>query len=228
MTTDTKKHERLSADAYFTIDPRPVPGLFYGLPELKEGITAAYDPCCGGGHAVEDVRAQGLPTYASDLHDYDYVDQWDRIDFREVLNMPMGANTIISNFPSSKDLVDDLVTHALSLIPHDGYLALLFNHRFDAAGKRADLFQPETGYYARVVLPFRPWWFIPGPKVKGKKRQTPSVDWTWFVWKKGFTGTARPVHLKPGLFDDFHISQLRARDEFSKKRFAERDKQQAA
>ncbi len=207
MTAGQLKHKymRLHQDAYFTIDARPVPGLFMALPELNSVLTGAYDPCCGGGHMVEDIKQQGVAVYGSDLVDYGYKDQWKTIDFMDVQAMPLGCNGVISNFPFNRWKINQMIDHALQMVPFGGIVALLFNHKFDAAGGRANLFSLGSGFYARVNLPFRIQWF---PKTT-ESRVDPAQDHTWFIWLKGWNGDSKSIYLGKQDFDHYPADPTR-------------------
>lgn len=204
--------QRIPNDAYFTRDPRPVKALFIGLPELKQIASGFFEPFCGGGHLAEDIKAQGFAVWSSDLVDYGYRDQAWQTDFFEVEAVPVGFNSICSNLMYQKRMVDRAIKHALSLLPEGGALALLLNHRFDAALTRTSLFQaPDSGFYARVVLPFRIWWFE-----VTEESEDPAQDHSWFVWVKGYQGDSKNIYLDPAHFSDFTTDEVRAADVYCK------------
>lgn len=208
----TKKNQkRIKQDAYFTVDTRPIKALFLGCPELIEAITGIYEPFCGGGHMTEDLRDMDFAVFPGDIEDHGYKGQIWKQDFLDANCMPLGANTIISNPPYNRWQILKIIEHAMRLLPEGGFLCFLMNHRFDAAGERAGLFQPGNGFYARVVLPFRIWWF---ERHEDDKR--PAQNHTWFVLQKGYKGEVKSIYLKPELFADFDETNIRSRELFCK------------
>lgn len=200
--------QRIPNDAYFTRDPRAVPALFLGLPELTQMASGFYEPFCGGGHIAEDVRELGFAVFASDLVDYGYSRQSWQVNFFDVEAMPIGFNAICSNLMYMRGQVDRAIMHALELLPEGGTLSLLLNHRFDAAKTRVPLFQaPHSGFYARVVLPFRLWWFE-----VTEESEDPAKDHSWFVWVKGYQGDSKNIYLDPAHFRTFQKHQVRPAD----------------
>ncbi len=207
----TIKYKRIDRDAYMTVDPRPLPALFMGLPELRSTVTSVLEPFCGAGHMAHDIEMEGKVCFAADIHDYGYERQTWITDFLETKMMPIGANSIISNPPFAQDKIVKHVMHAMSLVPDGGVVAFLLNHRFDAAGSRSGLFTRENGFYARVILPFRIWWFPPEPG-----SQTPAQDHTWFVWVKGWRMTSKNIYLDPKMFPNFTRDKVRQLDKYLK------------
>ena len=205
-----KKRERIDKDAYFTVDPRPVPALFHGCPELLDIITGVAELFCGAGHVAEDLMQHNLAVYASDLIDYGYKNQAAVQDFFDVDYLPIGHNSIISNCVYDRFIIVRLIERALDLLPPGGVLALLLNHRFDAVGTRHGLFQPENGFYARVVLPFRMYLFE-----WTDDSLDPFQDHSWFIWRKGWESGSKNAYLDPALFKGFDKhTDIRARNQF--------------
>jgi hypothetical protein len=160
---------------------------------------------------AHDIEMEGKVCFAADIHDYGYERQTWVTDFLETQMMPIGANSIISNPPYNRYTIDSYIEHAISLVPNGGIVAMLLNHRFDAASKRSKLFSSEFGFYARVILPFRIWWFEPQ-----KGDETPMQDHTWFVWAKGWRQPSKNIYLDPKAFPNFTRDKVRPLDKYLK------------
>jgi len=205
--TRKSNFKRLDRDAYFTVDPRPVMALFDALPQLGNEITAVCEPFCGGGHISEDLKAHNLAVFSYDLKDYGYRYQIQKQDFFDMHSLPLCCNSIISNGPYKRGISDKVIEHALNLLPEGGYLALLLRHEFDAAGSRHKTFSKECGFYARVPLPFRLYWFP-----WDEDSEDPQYNHTWFVWKKGYQGQNTTLTLNPKFYTFNKKTDIRPRD----------------
>ena len=188
--------KRRDLDAYFTRDNRVVPALFKAFPELQTDITGVLEPFCGAGHLAEPIRLKQIPVFASDIQDYGYKHQFEKADFLDTRSLPIGVNAIISNPPFNKKTIRQIIEHAMALLPDDGYLVFLLNHRFDAVSDRCDLFSEEFGFYARCPLPFRMWMFKPrNPK------DSPGQNHCFFVWKKAWKQPSNNIYLSADGFE---------------------------
>ena len=201
-------YQRYKNDAYFTVDDRPVPTLFTGLPELLPQVTGVLEPTCGAGHMAEDLRALKLAVMATDIANYGYHRQAAKEDFLTRDTMPIGHNFICMNPPYKAPLVDKIVNHALDILPNGYWAAFLVLQRFDAAGGRYKLFQDgQAGFYARVVLPYRVMWFKP-VVVPGKRTPGPAANHQWLVFQKGYKGPSKNVYLDPSQFGQANIRPM--------------------
>lgn len=140
-----------------------------------------WEPACGPGSIVRVLRASGRQVYATDLVDYESVDQdetgW---DFLMETQLPLGVAAIVSNPPFKNAAT--FVRKALDLCPR---VAMLMRLAFLESAGRSDIL--DGGHLARVYvfrnrLPMmhREGW--EGPK------STNTMAFAWFVWDRQHVG----------------------------------------
>lgn len=74
-----------------------------------------WEPCCGPGAIVKELRASGRAVVATDLVDYGCEDSEARRDFLMEQSAPKGVPAIVTNPPFK--LADEFVAHAITLVP---------------------------------------------------------------------------------------------------------------
>jgi hypothetical protein len=157
------------------------PEAVRALLKVEELPPVIWEPACGPGSIVRELRATGRQVYATDLVDYDSRDQdeagW---DFMMERQLPIGAQAIVTNPPFK--LAGQFATHALHLAPK---VVMLMRLAFlESEGRSAIL---DGGFLARVHvfrnrLPMmhREGW--DGPK------STNTMAFAWFVWDRSHRG----------------------------------------
>jgi len=139
-----------------------------------------WEPCCGPGAIVRELRAAGHSVLATDLVDYDSPDQdharWDFL--METPKHDIGA--IVTNPPFKN--AEAFVAHALELCPK---VVMLLRLAFLESKRRAPIL--DTGMLARVHvfssrLPMmhRAGW--DGPKTSS------AMAFAWFAWDRDHRG----------------------------------------
>ena len=74
-----------------------------------------WEPCCGPGAIVRELRDSGRAVIASDLVDYGCEDSQARRDFLMERMAPDGVPAIVTNPPFK--LADEFIAHAIELVP---------------------------------------------------------------------------------------------------------------
>jgi hypothetical protein len=151
----------------------------------------AWEPACGPGAIVRELRAAGHAVHASDLVDYNCPDSEARVDFLMETRAPPGVEAIVTNFPFK--LGGQMVEHALNLCPLVIILARLTF--LESAERSAVLDGPLTRVHvfkSRLPMMHRHGW--QGPK------STSQVPYAWFVWERGHSG--------PALLDRIDVAEV--------------------
>lgn len=144
-----------------------------------------WEPACGPGAIVRELRAVGHVVIASDLVDYrdrGLADQMSGVDFELERAMPGRAQAIVTNPPYKR--ADHFVLKALELAPK---VAMLLRLAFIANGLRVRGGALDGGTL-KAVCPFRsrlPMMHRDGWDGPRKGSQT---DFAWFVWERGYDG----------------------------------------
>jgi hypothetical protein len=157
--------QRRAEDFYPTAQPEAIRALF-----------SVWEPACGDGALVREIRAMGMPCCASDLIDRGCPDSW-TADFYSCLRSRGGA--IITNPPFSEINARDghgrWLRHTLAM-PGWDYLALLLSWDWPAAranglGKLLDDHPFSWCYLLRWKLDFT-------------GEGSPPQRNAWFVWDR--------------------------------------------
>src|SRR5262245_46338850 len=89
------------------------PEAVWALLDAERIPSTVWEPCCGPGSIVRELRASGRTIFATDLVDYGCADSESRVDFLLERRAPAGIAAIVSNFPFK--LAGQMVEHALTL-----------------------------------------------------------------------------------------------------------------
>ena len=152
-----------------------------------------WEPACGPGAIVRELRAAGRAVIATDLVDYGCPDSRGRVDFLMERSAPEAATAIITNPPFKN--ADDFVAHAIYLVPEVYMLlrvAFLEGLRWYDEGHSNCL--GLGNHLARV------WVFAPrldmmhregweGPKANS------GMAFAWFVFHRGHRATHGPAQI---------------------------------
>lgn len=166
------------------------PVAVHALLANEDVPQAIWEPCCGPGSIVRELRATGRQVYATDLVDYASPDQdchgWDFLMERQP---PLGVEAIVTNPPFKN--ANEFVQHALSLCPK---VMMLLRLAFIESDRRGPIL--DNGHLARVHV-FRnrlPMMHRAGQGiVEAEKRTSSAMAFAWFVWDRKHSG---PIELR--------------------------------
>jgi hypothetical protein len=179
--------------------------LYESPPEAVQALLRAernipdviWEPACGPGVIVRELRAAGKQVYATDLVDYESRDQdeagW---DFLMEQQLPIGVRAIITNPPFK--LAQEFVAHALSLCPK---VIMLLRLAFLESDRRTPIL--DTGHLARVHVFRKRLPMMHRSGFDGPKNSNSGMAFAWFVWDRDYQGPTElrrisweaPLHL---------------------------------
>jgi hypothetical protein len=159
------------------------PGATRALLQAESVPHFVWDPCCGTGTIVTELRTAGFEVVCSDLINYGIPitsPGYYGTDFLLEQRAPAGCQAIVCNPPYR--LAAQFVRHALTLVP---FTAMLLRLAFLESASRSDIL--EGGQLAKVLvfrrrLPMmhrRNW---DGPIASN------SIAFAWFLWKRDWCG----------------------------------------
>lgn len=168
--SDTRREH----DAYMTGEPDAIRALLSRDGERIMACGSVWDPACGSGHMVAEIRSAGIPCCASDLISRGCPDSW-VADYFTCLRSR--ARAIITNPPynliNARDGKGAWLRHTLE-IPGWDYLALLLSWDWPAARMNglADLLDARPFSYCYLMR-----W-----KIDFTGEGSPPQRNAWFVW----------------------------------------------
>lgn len=179
--------KRRDHDFYPTGQPEAIRALLHLDGAAIRACGAVWEPACGDGALVREVRSVGLPCVASDLIDRGCPDSTVS-DFFAASASP--ARAIITNPPfnliNARDGHGRWLRHSLAL-PGWDYLALLLSWDWPAA--RANglgaLLEAHPFSYAYLMR-----W-----KLDFTGDGSPPQRNAWFVWRRGWAGTPMAIRF---------------------------------
>lgn len=142
-----------------------------------------WEPACGDGAMVAEIRAAGFRCLASDVVDRSCPDSVCPVDYFKVQRSP--GHAIVTNPPymlANGARGASWIRHAIGM-PGWSYMALLMNAEWDRSQKVRALLE-EAPYSYRWDLGWRIDW-------DGRGR--PSTWHSWFVWDPG---SAERMHVR--------------------------------
>jgi hypothetical protein len=165
------------------------PEAVHALLAVEELPTCVWEPACGPGAIVRELRQRGHVVYATDLINYNSPDQdeagWDFLLERQ---LPIGAQAIITNPPYMH--VEEFVEHASELCPLVYMLLRLGfiegtkpRRRLILDGGQLAAFYP---FADRLPMMHRAGW--DGPRLAKSRMQ-----FAWFKWDQTHSG---PITLR--------------------------------
>jgi hypothetical protein len=157
------------------------PEAVWALLRVERIPRAVWEPACGPGAIVRELRRAGHIVHASDLVDYGCPDSEARVDFLMEWRAPPGVEAIVSNLPFK--LGGQMVAHALDLVPLVIVLARL--SFLESAERSAILDGPLARVHvfkSRLPMMHRAGW--QGPKA------TSQVPYAWFAFERDHVGPA--------------------------------------
>lgn len=167
---------RRAEDFYPTGEPEAVRGLLVRDSDPIRACSSVWEPACGEGAMVREIRAAGIPCCASDLVDRGCPDSW-AADYYTCLRSR--ARAIITNPPyceiNARDGHGRWLRHTLAM-PGWDYLALLLSWDWPAA--RANglgaLLEANPFSYCYLMR-----W-----KLDFTGEGSPPQRNAWFVWRR--------------------------------------------
>lgn len=178
---EAPRRERRSEDFYPTGQPEAIRALMARDGDRIRECGTVWEPACGDGAMVREIRALGIPCSASDLVDRGCPDSW-QADFYSCLRSRGGA--IITNPPyceiNARDGHGRWLRHTLAM-PGWDYLALLLSWDWPAAranglGELLDSSPFSYCYLMRWKLDFT-------------GEGSPPQRNAWFVWDRNWPGS---------------------------------------
>lgn len=164
------------SDDFYPTPPEVTRGL---LRVMNFGERVILEPAAGNYAMAGEIERAGYKVIASDLVPRDpRVIQQDFFQLRTTT-----AKAIITNPPFS--LATQFIEHSLDVLEVD-YLALVLKSTFWHASTRLPLFERLR---PAIIAPIT--W---RPDFLNKGR--PTMDCSWIVWKRGFTGFTRYLPIR--------------------------------
>lgn len=168
--------------------------LYESPPEAVRALLRAeklpevvWEPACGPGVIVRELRSAGRQVYATDLVDYESPDQdesgW---DFLMEQQLPIGVQAIVTNPPFKN--AGEFVAHALHLCPK---VIMLLRLAFLESDKRTPIL--DTGHLARVHVFRKRLPMMHRHGFDGPKNSNSGMAFAWFVWDRAHSG---PTELR--------------------------------
>jgi hypothetical protein len=141
-----------------------------------------WEPACGPGSIVRELRATGRAVIASDLVEYGCEDSASRIDFLMEREAPAGVPAIVTNPPFK--LAEEFAAKACELAPEVYMLlrlafleGLRWNERGLANGlARVWVFAPRLPFMHRDGY-------------DGPRNSNSGMPFAWFVWRRDHVGS---------------------------------------
>jgi hypothetical protein len=143
------------------------------LPHLPPEDYRVWEPAAGSGEMVKALVEHGLfVCVATDIAT--------GRDFL-VSPPPSSFRGIVTNPPYR--LATEFIERALSLIPANGFVAMLLRADFDSAKTRRHLFADCRIFAKKIVLTKRIRWIV-------GSTGSPSFNHAWFMWDRAHRGPA--------------------------------------
>lgn len=201
-----RKDIRRKHDAYLTGEPDAIRALLARDGDRIRACGSVWEPACGEGHMVREIRAAGIPCTASDLINSGCPDSW-TADYFTCLRSR--ARAIITNPPfgliTARDGKGRWLSHTLAM-PDWEYLALLLSWDWPAAIANGHGQMLDDSPFTRCYL-IR--W-----KIDFTGEGSPPQRNAWFIWDRAdprgygpgqtepsFRFLDRVDHRQAGLFD---------------------------
>lgn len=153
----------------------------HGLLKVESIPPTVWEPACGPGAIVQELRSTGRAVIASDLVDYGCPDSASRRDFLMERQAPAGVSAIVTNPPFK--LAGQFAAHAKTLVPEVYMLlrlAFLEGKRWKEGGladglARVWIFAPRLPFMRRAGF-------------TGPGNSNSGMPLAWFVWRRDHVG----------------------------------------
>lgn len=172
--------ERRAHDFYPTGQPEAIRGLLALDGDVIRACGSVWEPACGDGALVKEIRNAGIPCCASDLIDRGCPDSW-QADFFTCFRSR--GRAIITNPPfgliNARDGHGRWLRHTLDM-PGWDYLALLLSWDWPAARANGlgELLDAQPFSYCYLMR-----W-----KLDFTGEGSPPQRNAWFIWRKDWQG----------------------------------------
>lgn len=157
-------------DLYET-PPAATRTLMRYLPQPAQ-LGPVWEPACGPGAIVKELRDEGYQVHATDLVDYGLENSQGGVDFLMEAKAPAGCGVIITNPPFK--LADQFVRHALQLVAHVWVLQRLAY--LEGAG-RSDIMD---GHLTRILVGKERLPMMHRDGWEGAKMKNGGMPFAWF------------------------------------------------
>lgn len=178
---------RRDVDFYPTGQPEAIRALLARDGDVIRAAGSVWEPACGDGALVREIRNAGIPCSASDLIDRGCPDSW-QADYFTCLRSRAGA--IITNPPynliNARDGHGRWLRHTLDM-PGWDYLALLLSWDWPAARANGLGALLDTNPFSYCYL--MRW------KLDFTGEGSPPQRNAWFIWQRGWTGTTQAIRF---------------------------------
>ncbi len=146
-----------------------------------------WDPACGVGRIIKSAKYVGLQSQGTDIIERS-VECQKASDFLSSDFSPDGPFSIVTNPPFK--LAEEFVHVALGMIPTGSRAAFLLPLVWMAGFSTKRDWLPQSPL--RYILPISPRPSMPPGQVivAGEKPGNGTKDFGWFVWQKGYQGSA--------------------------------------
>lgn len=177
--------DRRAQDFYPTGQPEAIRALLARDGDRIRGLGAVWEPACGDGALVREIRSAGIPCCASDLIDRGCPDSW-TADYFTCLRSR--APAIITNPPynliNARDGHGRWLRHTLDM-PDWRYCALLLSWDWPAARSNG----------LGALLDSQPWSYayLCRFKIDFTGEGSPPQRNAWFVYDRDYTGTPQVI-----------------------------------
>lgn len=149
--------------------------------QLPEGVI--WEPACGPGAIARELRGAGHHVIATDLVDYDSLDQDHHgRDFLLEQSAPRCCACIVTNPPFK--LAGEFVEHALRLVPS---VIMLLRLAFLESERRTPIL--DSGMLARVHVYRKRLPMMHRAGWEGRRANS-GMAFAWFVWDREHSGPA--------------------------------------
>jgi hypothetical protein len=157
------------------------PEAVRALLKVEKFAGPIWEPACGPGAIVRELRATGHGVVATDIEDYGCPDSRGGVDFLMEQRAPDGVETVLTNPPFMH--ADAFVRHALTLVP---WVFLLLRFLFLEGQGRADIIDSRQLsrvhlFIDRVPMMHRSGW-------QGDRTDSSHMALAWFCWDRNYDG----------------------------------------
>lgn len=178
------------------VEPKECSAALFGAERFVGNV---WDPACGIGHIVETARAANITVFGSDIivrNEYCEMP----LDFLSAKGDEYVFTNIVSNPPFG--VAEEFYHHAMELLPNQGKLALILPMVWLSGFSKKRHWLPSSPlikFYSISPRPSMP----PGAVIQaGIKAGNGTKDFAWFVWQKGYNGSAEVGFLNTKGFKE--------------------------
>lgn len=158
----------------------PLPAI-RALLSVEPVPLTVWEPACGPGAIVGELRASGRAVIATDLVDYGCPESEHRRDFLMERSAPNGVPAIVTNPPFK--LAMEFAEHARRLVPQ---VYMLLRLAFLESERRRDIL--DSGDLARVHVFRKRLPFMHRHGYEGPKNSNSGMAFAWFCWDREHKG----------------------------------------